>query len=86
MPGIETLSHTKGDCKHHGVFIPTYRRTALSHERRRPLGDVLRALAAQKACRIEGRVSKVEMTAPMALINKALFPSISTFATPPACR
>ena len=30
-----------------------------------------------------GSVSKVEMTAPMALIDKALFPSISTFETPP---
>src|SRR6266487_1034454 len=31
----------------------------------------------------EGSVSKVEMTTPMALICKALFPSISTFETPP---
>ena len=30
-----------------------------------------------------GSVSKVEMTTPMALICKALFPSISTFETPP---
>src|SRR6266851_7291186 len=31
-----------------------------------------------------GSVSKVEMTTPMTLICKALFPSISTFETPPA--
>src|SRR5215510_1852885 len=31
-----------------------------------------------------GSVSKVEMTTPMALICKALFPSISTFETPPS--
>jgi hypothetical protein len=31
----------------------------------------------------EGSVSKVEMVAPMALIYKVLFPSISTFETPP---
>jgi hypothetical protein len=31
-----------------------------------------------------GSVSNVEMTTPMALICKALFPSISTFETPPA--
>ena len=32
---------------------------------------------------VRGSVSKVEMTTPMALICKALFPSISTFETPP---
>src|SRR5262245_13857458 len=31
----------------------------------------------------EGSVSKVEMATPMGLIYKALFPSISTFETPP---
>ena len=30
-----------------------------------------------------GSVSKVEMTTPMPLICKALFPSVSTFETPP---
>jgi putative transposase len=53
MPDSETLSHTKWDCKYHVVFIPKYRRKALYHELRRHLGEVLRALAAQKACRIE---------------------------------
>ena len=32
---------------------------------------------------IVGSVSKVEMVTPMALIYKVLFPSISTFETPP---
>ena len=53
MPDSETLSHTKWDCKYHVVFIPKYRRKALSHELRRHLGEVFRALAAQKECRIE---------------------------------
>jgi putative transposase len=53
MPDIETLNHTTWDCKYHGVFIPKYRRKALSHELRRHLGEVFRALAAQKECRIE---------------------------------
>ena len=35
------------------VFSPKYRRKALYHELRRHLGEVCRALAAQKACRIE---------------------------------
>ena len=53
MPDSETLSHTKWDCKYHVVFIPKYRRKALYHEVRRHLGEVFRALAAQKECRIE---------------------------------
>ena len=32
---------------------------------------------------LDGSVSKVEMATPMALIYKVLFPSISTFETPP---
>jgi hypothetical protein len=35
---------------------------------------------------ILGSVSKVEMTTPMALIYKVLFPSISTFEAPPNTR
>ena len=54
MPDIETLSHTTWDCKYHVVFIPKYRRKALYHELRRHLGEVFRALAEQKECRIEG--------------------------------
>src|SRR5215813_5932461 len=53
MPDIETLSHTTWDCKYHVVFIPQYRRQALYHELRRHLGEVFRALAAPKECRIE---------------------------------
>src|SRR6476661_6410791 len=52
MPDIETLNHTTWDCKYHVVFIPKYRRKALSHALRRHLGEVFRALAAQKECRI----------------------------------
>src|SRR5215468_1028506 len=33
---------------------------------------------------LEGSVSKVEMATPMGLLYKALFPSLSTFETPPA--
>ena len=53
MPDSETLSHTKWDCKYHVVFILKYRRKALYHELRRHLGEVFRALAEQKECRIE---------------------------------
>jgi REP-associated tyrosine transposase len=53
MPDSETLSHTTWDCKYHVVFIPKYRRKALYHELRRHLGEVFRALAEPKECRIE---------------------------------
>ena len=53
MPDIETLSHTTWDCTYHVVFIPQYRRKALYHALRRHLGEVFRALAEQKECRIE---------------------------------
>lgn len=52
MPNIETLSHTKWDCKYHVVFLPKYRRKVLYTELRRHLGEVFRSLAEQKECRI----------------------------------
>ena len=53
MPDIETLNHTTWDCTYHVVFVPKYRRKALSHELRQHLGEVFQALAAQKECQIE---------------------------------
>ena len=53
MPDIATLRHTTWDCKYPVVFIPQYRRKALSHELRRHLGEVFRAWAEQKEWRIE---------------------------------
>jgi putative transposase len=53
MQDTETLSHTTWDCKFHVVFIPKYRKTALSRELRRHLGEVCRSLAEQKECRVE---------------------------------
>lgn len=52
MPDIETLNHTTWDCKYPVVFILKDRRQALDHEVRRHLGEVFRALAAQKECQI----------------------------------
>jgi putative transposase len=57
MSDSETLSHTKWECKSHVVCIPKSRRTTLYTELRRPLGEVCRSLAEQKAWRIaEGHV------------------------------
>jgi len=50
---IESLSHTKWECKYHVVFIPKYRRKTLYGELRRHLGGVFRELAEQKESRIE---------------------------------
>ena len=53
MNDIDSLSHTRWECKYHIVFIPKYRRKALYGELRRHLGEVLRELAVQKESRIE---------------------------------
>jgi len=53
MDKMESLNHTKWDCKYHVVFIPKNRRKALYAELRQYLGEVFRSLAQQKGCRIE---------------------------------
>jgi putative transposase len=50
---LESLSHTKWECKYHIVFIPRCRRKTLYGELRRHLGEVFRKLALQKESRIE---------------------------------
>ena len=53
MDKIESLNHTKWDCKYHVVFIPKYRRKALYGQLRVHLGEVFRELARQKESRVE---------------------------------
>jgi putative transposase len=53
MDEMESLSHTKWDCKYHVVFIPKCRRRVLYKELRRHMGEVFRRLAEQKESRIE---------------------------------
>ena len=48
MDELESLSHTKWECKYHVVFIPKCRRKTLYQELRRHLGEVFRRLAEQK--------------------------------------
>ncbi len=50
---MESLSHSKWDCKYHIVFIPKCRKAALYRELRKHLGEVFRQLAEQKESRIE---------------------------------
>ena len=53
MDKLESLSHSKWECKYHIVFIPKCRRKTLYKELRPYLGEVFRRLAQQKECRIE---------------------------------
>jgi putative transposase len=53
MDYLESLSHTKWDCKYHVVFIPKNRRKVLYGQLRKHLGEIFRKLAEQKQSRIE---------------------------------
>ena len=53
MRSVESLSHTRWECKYHIVFIPKYRRRAIFGQIRRELGEVFRRLARQKESVIE---------------------------------
>jgi putative transposase len=53
MEDVESLNHTKWECKYHVVFIPKCRRKTLYGELRRHLGTVFKTLTEQKECRIE---------------------------------
>lgn len=49
---MQSLAHSRWDCKYHVVFIPQYRRKAIYGEVRQLLGEVFHELARQKECRI----------------------------------
>jgi len=54
---VESLSHTKWECKYHVVWIPKYRKKSLYVELRRYLGSTFRELAMQRESRvIEGHL------------------------------
>ena len=53
MNDYQTLSHTKWDCKYHGVFIPKGRRKALYGPLRAALGEVVREVAQHKESKVE---------------------------------
>ena len=53
MRSVESLSHTRWECKYHIVFIPKYRRKTIFGQIRRELGEVFRRLARQKESVIE---------------------------------
>jgi putative transposase len=53
MRQINSLNHTRWECKYHIVFIPKYRRKAIYGQIRKELGEVFHRLATQRECVIE---------------------------------
>lgn len=49
---INSLSHTKWNCKYHIVFAPKYRRRVFFREKKREIGTILRQLCEWKGVRI----------------------------------
>lgn len=52
MNTLESLNHTKWDCKYHIVWIPKYRKKRIYKELRAYLGAMFKNLASQKECTI----------------------------------
>jgi len=53
MDRLESLNHSKWECKYHVVFIPKRRRKTLYGALRKHLGEVFHRLAGQKESRID---------------------------------
>ena len=53
MTHYRSLNHSKWACQYHVVFIPKYRKKAISGELRQYLGEVLRRLARQRESEVE---------------------------------
>ena len=53
MREVNSLNHTRWECKYHIVFIPKYRKKVLFGEIRKEMGEVLHRLARQKESLIE---------------------------------
>ena len=53
MRQVNSLNHTRWECKYHIVFIPKYRKKVIFGEIRRELGEVFHNLARQRESLIE---------------------------------
>ena len=53
MREVNSLNHTRWECKYHIVFIPKYRRKVLFVQIRKEMGEVFHRLARQKESLIE---------------------------------
>lgn len=52
MRNINSLNHSKWECMFHVTWIPKYRKKKIYGNLRQYLGEIFRALAIQKECRI----------------------------------
>ena len=52
MNDMNSLSHTKWNCKYHIVFAPKYRRRVFYKEKRQGIGKILRQLCERKEVKI----------------------------------
>ena len=48
MSDVQSLAHTKWNCKYHVVFAPKYRRQFFYGEKKREIGEILRRLCEWK--------------------------------------
>ncbi len=53
MRQVNSLNHTRWECKYHIVFIPKYRKKVIFGQIRRELGDIFHSLARHKESLIE---------------------------------
>ena len=51
---VQSLAHTKWNCKYHIVFAPKYRRMVFYGEKKREIGKILRQLCEWKGVEITG--------------------------------
>ncbi len=52
MNDVNSLSHTSWNCKYHIVFAPKYRRKVMYGEKRKEIGEIIRALCDWKKIKI----------------------------------
>ena len=52
MSDVQSLAHTKWNCKYHVVFAPKYRRQVIYGEKKREIGEILRRLCEWKGVTI----------------------------------
>ena len=52
MGDVQSLAHTRWNCKYHVVFAPKYRRQVFYGEKKRAIGEILRKLCEWKDVKI----------------------------------
>ena len=55
---INSLAHTKWNCKYHIVFVPKYRRKVFFNEKREDMREILRTLCQWKGVDTVGKNTK----------------------------